>query len=126
MGNTGTDRSAQMAPGVDRNGMALLIGFDRVGQSQLGMPFIGARCEHLPYDLVQAALSSLQGIEMIVSPLLTDQFDAMDLAQQLQLGGYRGLYVVVTPVLPNTEIVRREIAALCPGMTVQMIPRTRH
>ncbi|NDK33441.1 hypothetical protein [Rhodovulum sulfidophilum] len=90
------------------------------------MPFIGARCEHLPYDLVQAALSSLQGIEMIVSPLLTDQFDAMDLAQQLQLGGYRGLYVVVTPVLPNTEIVRREIAALCPGMTVQMIPRTRH
>ncbi|ARC88810.1 hypothetical protein [Rhodovulum sp. MB263] len=126
MGNTSTDRSAQMASAITSTGMVLLIGFDQLEQPQLGMPFAGARCEHLPYALVQAALSSIQCVDMIVSPLLTDEFDAMDLAQQLQLGGYRGLYVVVTPVLPDTEIIRREIAAHCPKLTVHMIPRARH
>ncbi|MBL3568430.1 hypothetical protein DSD19_11030 [Rhodovulum sp. BSW8] len=126
MDYTGPGQAPHAEPGPGRGGMALLIGFDRVDQPEIGMPFASARVERLPYGLVQAALSSVQSVDMVVSPLLTEQFDAMDLATQLELGGYRGLYVVVTPVVPNPEIIRREIAALCPGITVQLIPRARH
>ncbi|WP_165910115.1 hypothetical protein [Rhodovulum bhavnagarense] len=53
-------------------------------------------------------------------------FDALDMASQLALGGYRGRYMVVTPALPRPEMIRVEIAQLCPGTTVELVRRARH
>ncbi|MGC9418434.1 MAG: hypothetical protein ACP5EN_05610 [Rhodovulum sp.] len=110
----------QIAPSL-----ALLIGFHSDERPELGMPFAGARCESLPYALLHAALACAPEAEFVVSPLLTEQFDALDLAVQLALAGYRGRYVIVTPSLPEPDIIRQEIDQLCPGLTVDLIPRAR-
>lgn len=92
----------------------------------MGMPFSAARCERLPYALLHAGLASAPWTDVVVSPLVTELFDAMDLAHQLALGGYRGRYMVVTPALPRPDIIRGEIAQLCPGLSVELVQRARH
>lgn len=106
--------------------LALLVGFAGGDRPELGMPFGGDRCERLPFVLLHAALACAPGVDCVVSPLFFETFDAMDMAHQLHLAGFRGRYVVVTPALPDPEIIRHEIAQLCPGITVELIPRARH
>lgn len=106
--------------------LALLIGFGQDERPEVGMPFGDARCERLPYPLLHAVLACAPWVDYVVSPLVTNQFDALDLAAQLVMGGFRGRYVVVTPALPAPAIVRQEIEALCPGLSVEVIPRARH
>ncbi|WP_132695874.1 hypothetical protein [Rhodovulum steppense] len=89
------------------------------------MPFSAGRCESLPYALLHAALACVPWADYVVSPLVGDQFDALDLAAQLELAGYRGRYMVVTPSLPAPGVIRREIEQLCPSLTVELIPRAR-
>ncbi|TCO69734.1 hypothetical protein [Rhodovulum euryhalinum] len=105
--------------------LALLVGFQRNEHPELCMPFSGARCETLPYALLHAALACAPWAEYVVSPLVSDQFDALDLAAQLSLAGYRGRYVVVTPPLPAPNVIRQELEQLCPGLKVELIPRAR-
>lgn len=105
---------------------ALLIGFAPGECPGYGMPFAAARCERLPYALLHAGLARAPWAAYVISPLMTEQFDALDLASELALAGYRGHYLVVTPALPRPAIIRREIAQLCPGLTVELIPRARH
>ncbi|MBK1634410.1 hypothetical protein [Rhodovulum adriaticum] len=106
--------------------IALLIGFDQEDRVELGMPFSVARCERMPFALLHAGLASAPWTDLVVSPLVGPGFDTMDLAYQLSLGGYRGRYMVVTPALPRPEIIRSEIAQLCPGLQVELIRRARH
>jgi len=106
--------------------LAILVGFHGGERPELGMPFAGSRCESLPYALLHAALACAPSADYVVSPLMTEQFDALDLAVQLSLAGYRGRYVVVTPSLPAPHVIRHEIEQLCPGLTVELIPRARH
>ncbi|MCO8144370.1 hypothetical protein NHN26_03935 [Rhodovulum tesquicola] len=105
--------------------MALLVGFDQEDHPEHCMPFAAGRCEKLPYALLHAALACVPWADYVVSPLVSDHFDALDLAAQLELAGYRGRYVVVTPALPAPHMIRREIEQLCPGLTVELIPRAR-
>lgn len=106
--------------------LAILVGFHRGERAELGMPFASARCESLPYTLLHAALACAPSADYVVAPLVSEQFDALDLAVQLSLAGYRGRYVVVTPPLPAPHVIRQEIEQLCPGLTVELIPRARN
>jgi len=107
--------------------LALLIGFQTTeDNSVMGLPFAEARCERLPFTLLHAALACAPGADFVVSPLVGEDFDAMDVAHELQRAGYRGRYVVVTPALPNPAIIRNEIRQACPGLTIELIPRARH
>jgi hypothetical protein len=114
------------APDAVPSPLALMIGFGPGERPEIGMPFSGARCEPLPFALLHAALACAPWADYVVSPLVAEQFDAMDLAHQLSIGGYRGRYVVVTPALPDPAIIRREIAQICPGLEVDLIPRARN
>lgn len=105
--------------------LALLIGFHENDRPELGMPFAAARCESLPFALLHAGLACAPAADYVVSPLVTDQFDALDVAVQLSLAGYRGRYLVVTPALPAPHIILHEIQQFCPGLTVELVPRAR-
>lgn len=106
--------------------LALLIGFRTDEHPYLGAPFARARCERMPYALLHAALACAPTVDCIVSPLVTEQFDAMELAAQLALGGYRGRYVVVTPALPDPRIIAHELQHICPDVKVELLPRARN
>ncbi|MGH1329482.1 MAG: hypothetical protein ACRBBK_01250 [Paracoccaceae bacterium] len=51
--------------------------------------------------------------DYVVSPTLCRSFDCMDLATILQACGFRGKYRALSNNLPNPEIIRREVLALC-------------
>ncbi|GAA0292731.1 hypothetical protein [Rhodovulum strictum] len=105
--------------------MALLVGFQDDDRPEHCMPFAAARCETVPYALVNAALSCVPWVDYVVAPLVNAQFDALDLAAQLSSAGYRGRFIVVTPALPAPNVIRQEIEQLCPGLTVELVPRAR-
>jgi hypothetical protein len=59
--------------------------------------------------------------DVVVSPVVTSRFDCIDIAQALTEIGFRGSYRAVTTGLPNPEIVRREVRALCSGIDFMVI-----
>jgi len=86
----------------------------------------GARLEALPFTLIHAVLACVPWTDRVVSPLVADQFDAMDMARQLALTGYQGTYTVVVPPLPRPEIIRLEIQQICPGIHVELLQKAPH
>lgn len=48
--------------------------------------------------------------DMIISPLIVPEFDAVDIAKKLAELRYRGTYRVLSQRLPNTKMVCREIS----------------
>lgn len=50
-------------------------------------------------------------LELVVAPLFCDEFDALEIVEVLGALGYRGLVRIVSPKLPNRQIVLRELRA---------------
>lgn len=84
----------------------------------------------LPVD-GSLAFASFQGItaelfeilspQIVLSPLLARGFDCIDLAQMLASIGFTGQYRAIAEDLPNPEIIRREITALCPALDFDVV-----
>ncbi|MHC0052899.1 hypothetical protein [Actibacterium sp. D379-3] len=86
----------------------------------------GTRLEALPFTLIHAALATAPWAEEVVTPLVSEHFDAMDMAMQLSLAGYTGTYTVMIPPLPRPDIIRRELCQICPGLKVELRQRAPH
>ncbi|MCX7300050.1 MAG: hypothetical protein NTX73_06665 [Rhodobacterales bacterium] len=54
--------------------------------------------------------------EIVLSALMGEGFDAMDLARRLNASGFRGRYRAVTTALPHPLAVIEEIRAAAPGI----------
>ncbi|MBB4022168.1 MULTISPECIES: hypothetical protein [Actibacterium] len=106
--------------------LALVIGMPTSDVPRWPLPDATARLEPLPYTLLHAGLACAPGTSCIVSPLVAEHFDAMDLALQLHLADYRGTYLVVAPRVPRPEIIRRELRQICPGLDVEVITCAGH
>lgn len=106
--------------------LGLLIDIVPDELSALGAPLPALRLETLPFALTHAALARAPWADFVASPLVAQHFDALDLACELDLAGYTGKYLVLTPPLPRPEIIQREIAQLCPDLTVELRARARH
>jgi hypothetical protein len=62
-------------------------------------------------------------VELVVVPLFCNQFDALEIIETLGSAGYRGQLRVMTPKLPNRQIVLRELRshAVRQGITLDMM-----
>ena len=68
------------------------------------------------YKELDERMLAIHQPDVVVSPVVTSGFDCIDVAQALPDIGFRGSYRAVTTGLPNPDIVRREVRALCPGL----------
>lgn len=59
--------------------------------------------------------------EYVLSPLLCQSFDCLDLAIVLENAGFRGSYRVICENLPDPALVRREINARCPRLDFDVV-----
>ena len=59
--------------------------------------------------------------DAIVSPVVANTFDCIDLVQKLLELGYRGVYRAIAQQMPNPEIVRREVRALHPALDFDIL-----
>ena len=59
-------------------------------------------------------------------PLFCNDFDALEIIETLGAAGYRGQLRVVTPKLPNRQVVLRELRshAVRQGITLEMVEKT--
>jgi len=66
-------------------------------------------------DMTQNLLSRLQP-EIILTPLLCEGFDVLDLVYLLEALNFTGRVRAITPMLPNPELLLREIRFECPAL----------
>ncbi len=59
--------------------------------------------------------------DAIIGPLISAEWDIVDLALTLESMGYCGALYAVTRPLPRAELVVREVAAVCPGLSVHLL-----
>ncbi len=59
--------------------------------------------------------------EAIVAPLITADYDIVDLGILLEDLGYAGDLYALTRPLPRAELVIREVGAACPRLTVRLL-----
>ncbi|AHM05214.1 hypothetical protein roselon_02927 [Roseibacterium elongatum DSM 19469] len=58
---------------------------------------------------------------LVLSPLLTPVFDAIDLARYLSQRAYRGRYLALVEKLPSANLIRREVEAQSPDLNFDVI-----
>lgn len=59
--------------------------------------------------------------EAIVAPLISPEWDIVDLGTRLHRLRWTGDLFALTRPLPRTELVLRETRAVCPGLSVHLI-----
>mgnify|MGYP006273086845 FL=1 len=72
-------------------------------------------------QLPEEVLTGADAPELVLSPLLTPAFDALDLARLLTQCGYRGRYLALVDKLPSANLIRREVEAQSPGLNFDVV-----
>lgn len=72
-------------------------------------------------DLAGITLAGPHAPSLVLSCLVARDFDALDLARRLAEAGYRGRYLALVQSLPDPRLIRREVAAQCPGVNFDVI-----
>lgn len=77
----------------------------------------------ITYDALHEHTPLPASLELVVAPLFCAEFDALEMIEALGGHGYRGLLRVVTPKLPNRQIVLRELRshAVRQGITLELV-----
>lgn len=78
----------------------------------------------VPFARLDAALLASVLPDRVLTGLVAEGFDAMDVAERLQALGYGGELWVVCPPLPDLPLVRRELTAAFPALSVRFIAET--
>ena len=58
---------------------------------------------------------------IILSPLLDEKFDVVEIAARLQKLGYRGRYRAITETMPNADMIRAEIRNEAPDLDFDLL-----
>ena len=82
--------------------------------SIVGVSFVGIS------DLTARTLCET-GASIILSPLVGDDFDVVDVAHTLKLLGFRGRYRAISEDLPDAELIREEIRAFAPDLDFDLL-----
>lgn len=101
--------------------MILVIGHLGLGRSE-GHPVLRQQGYRLAcFAELDAALLRAIAPDMVISMLIGEGFDAMDLAQRLVELGYAGSYRAFCPPLPRPDLVRAEVRATAPGLDFDLL-----
>ncbi|WP_341366074.1 hypothetical protein [Yoonia sp. BS5-3] len=60
--------------------------------------------------------------DIILSPLVADDFDAVDVAAKLRDLQFDGKYRAISDVLPDADLIRKEIRAFAPQLDFDLLP----
>jgi hypothetical protein len=77
----------------------------------------------IPLDAFESLLPLPETLELVVTPLFCNSFDALEVIEKLGAQDYRKTLRVVAPKLPNRQVVLRELRshAARQGITIELI-----
>lgn len=59
--------------------------------------------------------------DLVLSPLMTADFDAIDVAERLRAADYAGRYCAVANDVPNADLIRREVKSIAPKLAFDLL-----
>lgn len=59
--------------------------------------------------------------DIILSPLVADDFDAVDMAEKLVSLGFQGRYRAIAPRLPDAALILHEVRGLAPQLDFALL-----
>lgn len=71
-------------------------------------------------DLSEETINDIKP-SVVLSPLVTDSFDAHQIARYLVSIGYTGRYRAIAPHLPNLSMIKLEISAVAPQLDFDIV-----
>lgn len=106
---------------------ALAVGLTRDELSAWSGARVGpAAMSFVEFSGLVRALSNLRQSDWVVTPLLSDGFDALDVAHLLAKLRFQGVLHVLIPPLPRPDVIRQELLQICREFTVELSPKPRH
>lgn len=75
---------------------------------------------NMRYSALSPAAFKQIAPDTVVAPLLTKDFDAVELAEYMATLRFQGLLIIVSDVLPNVSIVKREVSRTAPDLTMEL------
>jgi len=60
-------------------------------------------------------------LEIVISPVIGQGYDAIDVAAVLANCGYRGRYRCLADCLPNLDLIRQEVAMIAPDLDFEIV-----
>jgi hypothetical protein len=77
----------------------------------------------IPLDAFESLLPLPEALELVVTPLFCNSFDALEVIEKLGAQDYRKTLRVVAPKLPNRQVVLRELRshAARQGITIELV-----
>lgn len=81
----------------------------------------GASLTVVPAGAISRALLEKHNPEIVLAPLMTDEFDIFDLARKLGTLGYAGALRAFCAPLPRPALVRAEVRSVCPGLDFDLL-----
>lgn len=99
-----------------------------VGMSARAFPsedYLSGAVRAIEPSALPACRHLLQTLELVVAPLFGQDYDALEIMEQLAAQGYRGTLRVIAPPLPNRQIVLRELRshAARQGILIEMVEK---
>lgn len=81
----------------------------------------GAMVTIVKFPTIDRALLERVQPDVVISALISAQFDILDLAAHLKGLGYTGALRAITPPVPNARLIRAEVAQLWPDLDFGLI-----
>lgn len=106
---------------VGRGRVVLAVGV----RGPLSPHFAGWEVRHLDWGRLSARTLARALPDAVLCPLTGPGFDALDMAQRLDGWGFGGVLAVILPPLPDPDLIRREIRATGPGLSVLLLDAPR-
>lgn len=79
------------------------------------------KLKHVSYDDLTADLLVETGAQLILSPVVSEDFDAVELAHRLVEINFSGRYLAVAKHLAHPEMIRREVTSSCKTLDFDLI-----
>lgn len=80
-----------------------------------------AEFQFIEFAALTSAILDTVAPDIILSPLMGDNFDVLDIAQRLSNLNFEGRYRVIADSLPDAQMVRREVCNHAPSLDFDLL-----
>ncbi|WP_432450102.1 hypothetical protein [Aliiroseovarius marinus] len=112
-----------MQEAASKKAKVLVVGALPQGDQALPEQMVRISC----FEFLSMEAPEFQHIapDFVVSPLISLEFDCLDMAQKLCQVDFPGTYYVLADNLPNPQIIHKEMRTICPALNFEILSEGR-
>ncbi|PYE86112.1 hypothetical protein [Pseudoroseicyclus aestuarii] len=112
--------SLEKARSRDRDRLLIVVDGE---EAEVPVPGLlpGEEFKACSFAQLDSALIERLDPSVVVSLLVLDKTDAVEIAARLHSIGYRGRYRILMGGVPDRSLIRAELAAVAPGLTIELL-----